>query len=177
MSSDPWQRGRCLLSWYWSSSWQVLMNFQKTNIRIFSAQILCLKTILRFNSNDNLCISIFYHFWPFFHQLNVHLLQNWGSDGHFEVLNGSKSWIFKILQLFFFWGIKTPFGTLFRPKWPFYNHLWSLFANYIDIFHKTEIQAVILRYVGCLNLNWIKSCDILLAKVFSCHHWKCIFWG
>ena len=66
MPSDPWQRGRCLLSWYWSSSWQVLTNFQKTKIRIFSAQILCLKTILRFNSNDNLCISIFYHFWPFF---------------------------------------------------------------------------------------------------------------
>ena len=53
-----------------------------------------------------------------------------------------------------------------------YGHF---FANYIDIFHKNEIQVVILRYVVCLNLNWIKSCDILLSKVFSCHHWKCIF--
>ena len=47
-----------------------------------------------------------------------------------------------------------------------YGHF---FANYIDIFHKNEIQVVILRYVVCLNLNWIKSCDILLSKVFSCH--------
>ena len=48
-----------------------------------------------------------------------------------------------------------------------YSHF---FASYTDISHKTEIQAVILRYIVCLNLNWIKSCYILLAKVFSCHH-------
>ena len=60
---------------------------------------------------------------------NTCLSQNWGSEGNFEVLNGSKSWIFKIWQLFFFWDIKTPFGTLFRPKRPFYNHLWSLFCQ------------------------------------------------
>jgi hypothetical protein len=41
-----------------------------------------------------------------------------------------------------------------------YGHI---FPNYIDIFHKTETQAVILRYIVCLNLNWIKNCDILLA--------------
>ena len=41
MPSDPWQRGRCLLSWYRSSSWHVLTNFPKTNLRILSAQILC----------------------------------------------------------------------------------------------------------------------------------------
>ena len=28
-------------------------------------------------------------FWPFFHHKYDHLLQNWGSDGHFEVLNRS----------------------------------------------------------------------------------------
>ena len=32
-----------------------------------------------------------------------------------------------------------------------YGHF---FANYIDIFDKTENQAVILRYVVCLNLKW-----------------------
>ena len=47
-----------------------------------------------------------------------------------------------------------------------YGHF---FASYTDISHKTEIQAVILRYAVCLILNWIKSCEILLAKVFSCH--------
>ena len=31
------------------------------------------------------------HFWPFFCHLYVYLSQNWGLDGHFEVLNRSKS--------------------------------------------------------------------------------------
>ena len=31
-------------------------------------------------------------FWPLFWYMYVHLSQNWGSDGYFEVLNGSKSW-------------------------------------------------------------------------------------
>ena len=30
-------------------------------------------------------------------------------------------------------------------KLPFYNHIWSFLANYMFIFHKTEIQRVILR--------------------------------
>jgi hypothetical protein len=34
-------------------------------------------------------------------------------------------------------------------KWPFFDHLWSFFGNYIDIFHKTEIQTVILRRLLC----------------------------
>ena len=46
-------------------------------------------------------------------------------------------------------------------KWPFFDRLWSFFGNYIDIFHKTEIQTIILRCLVCLNLNWIKSYDII----------------
>ena len=30
-------------------------------------------------------------FWPFFSHMYVYLSQNWGSDGPFEVPNGSKS--------------------------------------------------------------------------------------
>ena len=41
-------------------------------------------------------------------------------------------------------------------KWPFYNHIWPFFANCMCIFHKTEVQTVILR---CLNINWYKSYD------------------
>ena len=33
------------------------------------------------------------------------------------------------------------------------------FANYISIFHKTEIQTVILRCLTDLNLLWYKSYD------------------
>ena len=35
------------------------------------------------------------------------------------------------------------------------------FGNYINIFHKTEIQTVILRCIVCLNVNWIKSYDAI----------------
>ena len=34
-----------------------------------------------------LCISLFYPFWPLFYQLYVYLSQNWDADGRFEVLN------------------------------------------------------------------------------------------
>ena len=33
-------------------------------------------------------------------------------------------------------------------------------ANYINIFHITEVPTVILRCIKCLNLNWIKLYDI-----------------
>ena len=33
-------------------------------------------------------------------------------------------------------------------------------ANYISIFHKTEVPTIILRCLMSLNLNWIKSYDI-----------------
>ena len=51
------------------------------------------------------------------------------------------------------------------------------FANYIKIFHKTEIQTVILRCLVCLNPDWIKSNDIISVKIFffSClkmHHFR-----
>ena len=40
------------------------------------------------------------------------------------------------------------------------------FASYINMFFKTEIQTVILRCLVGLKLNWIKSYDILLVKIF-----------
>jgi hypothetical protein len=58
-------------------------------------------------------------------------------------------------------------SSLMSHQWWFYNHF---FANYIKIFCKTEIHMVILRYLLCLNLNWIKSSHTILAKIiiFSC---------
>ena len=52
-------------------------------------------------------------------------------------------------------------------------------ASYIEIFHKTEVQTVILRCLVCLNLNWIQSYIIILVKnsFFSClkmHHFRAI---
>ena len=33
------------------------------------------------------------HFWSFFCQLHVYILQNWGSDSHFEVLSWSATYL------------------------------------------------------------------------------------
>ena len=62
--------------------------------------------------------------------------------------------------------------------WLINGHLGTIsghfLANYMKIFHKKEIQTVILRCLVGLNLNWIKNCDIILVKVIFYHAWKCI---
>ena len=40
------------------------------------------------------------------------------------------------------------------------------FGNYVNIFHKTEVQTVILRWLPGLNLDWLKSYDSK-CKYFS----------
>ena len=44
-------------------------------------------------------------------------------------------------------------------KQSFLDHIWPFFANYMFIFHKTEIQAVTLRCLMSLNLKWYKIYD------------------
>ena len=51
------------------------------------------------------------------------------------------------------------FKKIATDKWPFYDHILSFLANYIFIFHKTEIQTVVLRCLMSLNLNWYRSYD------------------
>ena len=51
------------------------------------------------------------------------------------------------------------------------------FANYMKIFHKAEIQPVILRCIVFLTPNWIKSNDIISVKYYFFHSWKCIISG
>ena len=43
--------------------------------------------------NPYVLIVVFWPFMPFFRQLCLHFSNNWGSDGDFEVLNKSKSFI------------------------------------------------------------------------------------
>ena len=50
-----------------------------------------------------------------------------------------------------------------------YDHFWPFFANYMNIFHKTEIQTVILRCIVGLNPNWIKSNDMITVKILFFH--------
>ena len=64
-----------------------------SQFRIFSLSIDCSET----KENDK---WLFYdHFRPFFGQLHDYISQNWGSDGHFEVLNRSKPWLIQKLWL------------------------------------------------------------------------------
>ena len=51
------------------------------------------------------------------------------------------------------------FQNLLTDKWSFYYHILPFFANCMLIFHKTEIQTVILRCLTSLNPSWYKSYD------------------
>ena len=118
-------------------------------------------------------------FWSFFWQLHEYLSQNWASDGHFDVPNMPKSDLDqKLLH-------KTQFPVFcnFVKKntenlWHINGHFRTIsghfLANYMKIFHKKEVQTVILRCLLCLNPNWIKSYDIILVKIIFYHAWKCI---
>ena len=84
------------------------------------------------NKRDNLWVWLFYsHFWGIFCQPYRYLSQIFGADGHFEVLNMSKSQLDQklkaktqiILFLFFF-----NFG---RKN---HENLWLINANFFTIF-------------------------------------------
>ena len=44
-------------------------------------------------------------------------------------------------------------------KWLFYDHFWPFFSNSMFIFHKNEVQTVILRCLTSLSLKWYKIYD------------------
>ena len=117
----------------------------------------------------------FNHFWPFFCQLHKYVSQNLGADIHFEGLNISKFQLDQNLwhqsqivltstNVFQFW--KKKIENLSYKNGYFITISGHFFGNYINIFHKTEIQTVILRCLVCKNLYWIKSYNIVLIKIF-----------
>ena len=55
--------------------------------------------------------------------------------------------------------IETVFQNFQMTNGRITNISGHFFANYMDIFHKTEIQTVNLRCLPSLNLNWYKSYD------------------
>ena len=90
----------------------------------------------------------------------------------FQKPNWIKSYAIKhkfCQKLFFFQFCKKTTWKFASHKWTFSNISGHLCANYMKIFHTTEIQTVILRCLGRLNLNWIKSYNIKLVKnIFLC---------
>ena len=53
------------------------------------------------------------------------------------MLNGSVPQLVQKANIFFWTLLHT------NDKWPFFNHFKPIFAIYINIFHKTEVQTVI----------------------------------
>ena len=64
------------------------------------------------------------------------------------------------------------FQDITTDKWTFYYHIWPFFANCMVIFHKNEIQTVILMCLRSLNLNWYNCCD---AKWKNAKNKKSVF--
>ena len=97
-------------------------------------------------------------------KMDLHMAKNWpefARNGRVtviyeSVLFGNKTW----------WQIAN-----------FTNTSGLFFVNYMNIFHKTEVQTVILRCLVSLNLNWIKSYNIILVKKNFFNAWKCIISG
>ena len=88
--------------------------------------------------------------------MDIYLLQNLIADGHFEVLNASETQLDQKLQdktkkfcthFFFNFGRKN-IEDLWLINGHFLTTLGHFFANYLKIFHKYEVQTVILR---CLS--------------------------
>ena len=74
-------------------------------------------------------IRFYDHFWPFLWHMYGHLSQNWDSDGHFEVLNGSESWVLKIWRLIFIWASKTEFDKTTLKRRIFKDEKICFFTN------------------------------------------------
>ena len=68
-----------------------------------------------------------------------------------------KSQVFLTTEFFNF-GRKKPGNLCFRNG-HFSTFSGYFFANYMNIFHKTEVQTVILRCQMGLNLIWFKNYD------------------
>ena len=94
----------------------------------------------------------------------------------FNISSWSKTSFFASSLLLFFCNfVRKKKENLWLINGHFMTISGHFFANYIKIFHKTEILTVILRCLVCLNPNWIKSYKLILVKIIflSClkmHH-------
>ena len=117
------------------------------------------------------------NFWQFFCQLHKYLSHNLGSAGHFEEVNVYKSQLNQNLGHELQICLKSEFFNFGRKKsenLSFKNgHFMTIsgyfFVNYINIFHKTEIQMIILMCLVCKNFIWIKSYNKILVKISFFH--------
>ena len=55
--------------------------------------------------------------------------------------------------------LETDYQNLRQLNWDFTTIFSHFFETCMNIFHKKEIQTVILRYLTGLNLDWVKNYD------------------
>ena len=135
----------------------------------FSYESIHYYTLNAYKCHNGMSLPFYNQFWSFSWPLYNYLSQNLIADCHFVVLKLSKSEMDQRLQhksktfLFpLFLNLEEKSWKLMTQKWAFSYHFWSFFANYMEIFHKNEVQMVILRCLVCLNLNLVKK------FIFSC---------
>ena len=116
-----------------SSTYKVFWTFKKT---LPSSAYLCVKNKKNVGKSY---VYIYLHL----SRSKVHRTQ-WG-EFHFDVAFKVIVSCANIDTIFFVGHFKTISG--------------HFFAKYINIFHKTEIQTIILRCLTSLNFNWYKSYD------------------
>ena len=117
---------------------------------VFKCGIVWVKT----NDNDN--CQFYDHFWPFFCQLYVYLLQNWGSDSHFGMLTGRKSNWFKGYDIkckyiyFLFFAI-------------FYKNTLLRFFNFVSLLYQLRFR-VLKHLKMSVWISFLWKITIQLAK-------------
>ena len=108
---------------YWPSSYYMLKStLMKENFPNL-LQIISLKSVYKWMSLYK--CPLYDHSWPFFR----HLSQNWGSDGHFEVLNRSYLWLVEKL-----WRKTQIFPFLFLIAILYKNRYLHFFVFYVFVF-------------------------------------------
>ena len=59
-------------------------------------------------------------------------------------------------------------------EWLFYYYFWSNYANCIFIFHKADVQTVILMCLTGIKPDWFKGYDAK-CKYFHFHFFAILF--
>ena len=106
--------------------------------------------------NNTIKWPFYDHFWPFFANCMVIFRKTEVQTVILRCLTGLH------LDWFIHYGLRCKWRPctclansqkIATDKWPFYDHIWPFFANYMLIFHKTEVQTVILKCLTSLNPN------------------------
>ena len=68
----------------------------------------------------------------------------------------------------FYHFVKKKYWKFMTHKWSSWDNFWPFFGQlHENISQKKEVQTVILRCLVCLNLNWIKSYNLIYLFIMT----------